>query len=390
MSQQLISHSPDLKRLQDEGYELEISGGYLLVHHVPYLTAAKSLRFGILVSSLTLNANQTTRPDNHVIYFAGEFPCNVDGTQIAAIAHAAANQNLGGANVNFSFSNKPATGYIDYYHKITTYAGIITAPAKYTDESATEKTYKIIPSAAQDGVFHYVDTNSSRANIAEINAKFEGQKIAIIGLGGTGAYILDLVAKTPVKEIHLFDGDTFLQHNAFRSPGAATIGQLSEQAGKAKHFAASYSAMHRGIVGHHQYVSESNIDELFTMSFVFICVDRNSVRTMLMEQLKRREISFIDTGLGVNVVDDKLIGTVRVTASTSLKNDHLGLRVASSDSDDDEYATNIQIADLNALNAALAVIKWKKLSGFYQDLEEEHHCAYAINVSRIFNEDSTA
>ncbi|WP_318271316.1 ThiF family adenylyltransferase [Sphingobacterium cellulitidis] len=46
--------------------------------------------------------------------------------------------------------------------------------------------------------------------------KLERQKIAIIGLGGTGAYILDMVAKTPVKEIHLFDGDSFDQHNAFR------------------------------------------------------------------------------------------------------------------------------------------------------------------------------
>ena len=38
--------------------------------------------------------------------------------------------------------------------------------------------------------------------------------------------------------------------------------------------------------------------------------------------------------------------------------------------EDDEYATNIQIADLNALNALMAVIKWKKLSGFYQDLKK--------------------
>ena len=33
---------------------------------------------------------------------------------------------------------------------------------------------------------------------------------------------------------------------------------------------------------------------------------------------------------------------------------------------DDDYNRNIQIADLNALNAAFAVIKWKKLFGFYR------------------------
>ena len=52
------------------------------------------------------------------------------------------------------------------------------------------------------------------------------KKIIILGLGGTGSYILDLVAKTPVKEIHLYDGDTFYQHNAFRSPGAPSSDEL--------------------------------------------------------------------------------------------------------------------------------------------------------------------
>ena len=36
MSQQLISLNPDLKRLQDEGYHVEVKNGHLLVHEVPY------------------------------------------------------------------------------------------------------------------------------------------------------------------------------------------------------------------------------------------------------------------------------------------------------------------------------------------------------------------
>ena len=54
----------------------------------------------------------------------------------------------------------------------------------------------------------------------------------------------------------------------------------------------------------------------------------------------------------------------------------------------DEYSTNIQIADLNMLNAALAVIKWKKLCGFYQDLEREHNCTYSINVNQLLSEET--
>ena len=59
--------------------------------------------------------------------------------------------------------------------------------------------------------------------------KLMNHKVAIIGLGGTGSYILDMLAKTPVSEIHLFDGDDFLTHNAFRSPGAASLDDLSKK-----------------------------------------------------------------------------------------------------------------------------------------------------------------
>lgn len=50
MSRRLISRSPDLRLLLDEGYEVEIRGGYLLVHHVPYVTVAKEVAYGTLVS----------------------------------------------------------------------------------------------------------------------------------------------------------------------------------------------------------------------------------------------------------------------------------------------------------------------------------------------------
>ena len=52
-----------------------------------------------------------------------------------------------------------------------------------------------------------------------------------------------------------------------------------------------------------------------------------------------------------------------------------------------EYANNIQIAELNALNAALAVIKWKKLRGVYVDLEDEHHSTFTIDGNSMINDD---
>jgi len=60
-------------------------------------------------------------------------------------------------------------------------------------------------------------------------------QVAIVGVGGTGSYILDFLAKTRVREIHLFDGDYFFSHNAFRTPGAATIAELRARPLKVDH-----------------------------------------------------------------------------------------------------------------------------------------------------------
>jgi len=384
MSQQLINHNPDLKRLRDEGYEIEIRGGYLLIHHIPYVDQNKQIQVGVLVSTLD-------NIQDHVIFFTGENPCEIDGTVITAIQHINNSSVLNNTiTVNRSFSNKPNGGYQNYYEKIKRYADLISAPAKYLDPSVTEKTFKVIPDSGNETVFQYIDTNSSRANIEVINAKLERRKIAIIGLGGTGAYILDLVAKTPVKEIHLYDGDSFDQHNAFRSPGAASMNDLCENPRKVSYYQKLYSSMHKYIHAHDYYVREENLKELDQMDYVFVCVDRNAARKLITDYLVSVGVAFSDVGLGVNVVDDKLTGAVRVTSATREKNDHLPFRIFSEDSDNNEYATNIQIAELNALNAIFAILKWKKILGIYVDLENEHHSSYSIGVSKIFNEDVKA
>ena len=38
MSHSLISRSPDLKRLRDDGYEVDVQSDHLLMKHVPYVT----------------------------------------------------------------------------------------------------------------------------------------------------------------------------------------------------------------------------------------------------------------------------------------------------------------------------------------------------------------
>jgi hypothetical protein len=209
---------------------MQLKGGYLLIHHIPYVNSAKEIKYGSLVTVLDLQGHKASKPSNHVLYFIGEAPCQQNGTVMAAIINQSRNVNLQeGLTINHTFSSKPVGGYIDYHHKITTYVELLSAPAKSLDKSLTACTYILVPDEDEQSIFNYYDTNSSRASIELINDKLKGQKIAIIGLGGTGSYILDLISKTPVSEIHLFDGDYFLQHNSFRAPGAASRQHFAQE-----------------------------------------------------------------------------------------------------------------------------------------------------------------
>jgi hypothetical protein len=394
MSNTLISRSPDLKKLRDEGYNLEIRSGYLLVHDVPYVSSAKEVKRGVLVCKLQLAGNITTRPDNHVAYFVGDHPCRPDGSEIAEIKNASQRHALSdGVVINHTFSAKPrpADNYEDYYDKVTTYVAIISGPARMIEPGVTAKTFPAIESGKEDSeesIFNYIDTASSRSEIDVVTSKLALGKIAIIGLGGTGAYVLDLVAKTPVREIHLFDGDTFLQHNAFRSPGAPAIEDLKAKLSKVAHLKGIYSKMHRGIIGHEVYIDASNVELLRNMDFVFLSLDRGAAKGLIVERLEAFGVWFVDVGMGVDLTDSALGGILRVTVSTPSRRNHVRNRISLADDDgNNEYSTNIQIADLNALNAALAVIKWKKLFGFYRDFKREHHTTFTIDGNLLLNED---
>lgn len=390
MPQDQINRNPDLKRLRDEKYAVAIVDDCLLLYEIPYLNSSCQVQYGTLVSDLSSIAGDTTNGpiSQHVIYWAGEIPCNKDGSPIAGILNESQDRQMGGTTVNHAFSNKPADGYKDYFQKMSNYANIVSAPAKSLDNSITEKPFRDINTTENKSVFKYPDTNVSRGKISAITMKLAGGKIAIVGLGGTGSYILDLVAKTPVQEIHLFDGDAFLNHNAYRSPGAPSIEKLTEVNKKTDYFQSIYSNMRENIYSHSYNMTADKIEELSEMDFVFVSIDKGLSKKQIIDHLISKNIPFVDAGIGLLTANDSILGHVRVTAGTPEKTDHIKKRISFSEKTAaDDYITNIQIADLNALSATLAVLKWKKLSGFYQDLSKELNSTYSINDGKLFNDD---
>lgn len=365
------SRSPDLARLIAAGYELELTGdGYLLVRNIPYLDEHQSIQRGSVVSKLELNGDVTVNPvHDHVAYFVGTTPHRWNGEQLTPLAGA----NLvlaDGRIAQFSMSLKCPTEdrYPDYFSKIEYHVQNIENEAKQLDAAVTSQTFGPCIIKNDEWPFEYADTASGRAGIGATNGRLAGQKIAIVGLGGTGSYIFDLVAKCPVAEIHLYDGDHFSSHNAFRSPGAASLDEVRIGRPKVERYAEIYSPLKRRITPHPYNIDAANVSELAAFDFVFLAMEGGATKLAIVEALENMGKPFVNASMGVKKPGDgdQLQAVVEVNGSTVENRDSFRQTVDFGDVDpDDPYLENIQVAELNALNATMAVLWWKKWAAIY-------------------------
>lgn len=146
MLQQLINHNNDITHLHQEGYQLEVIGGHLLAHHIPYVNSNTEVKYGTLVCVLTYaSPTRLAPPQDHTIFFCGEKPCDKNGVALNGIINNSISQQIANSIlVNHYFSSKPKSGnYANYYDKIRTYAEILSSQAMAIDKSVTSKPNKI-------------------------------------------------------------------------------------------------------------------------------------------------------------------------------------------------------------------------------------------------------
>ena len=391
MLHELANHNDDIRRLLEKGYAVAIDSNHLVVRDIPYLDSENQLQVAAIVAKLEFIDQKRVVQTDHQVFFAGSVPYGLDRKPIPNLGGGPAQISLSEASkdvvVERSFSNKPkATGrFSDFLERVESYVTIISGPAMEL-YGANPYTFRIVEDGASDSVFKFRDTLTTRAEITDIALKFKDDVVAVIGLGGTGAYLLDFLVKTPVREIRAFDRDIFCVHNAFRSPGRLEEAELGLS--KAEVYGGRYENFRTGLSLSPTFLDASCLDDLDGVTFAFVCVDKGSSRASIFDLLISKGIPFIDVGMGLNRKRGPLNGMLRTTYypvehGQEVRDKGLAPLV---DGPDDEYRTNIQISELNALNACLAVIRFKQIRGFYFEEVPYYHLLLGLGDLKVLGD----
>ena len=388
MSQKLVSHNDDLRRLVDRGYAVAFDSNHLVVRDIPYLDNEKQLQVGTIVAKLAFIDQEHITQTDHQVFFSGSVPYGLDRKPIPNLGGGPTRLALSQASddvvVERSFSNKPkSTGkFSDFFDKIESYVAIISGPAMDL-YGANPYTFRVVEDIPSDSVFKFHDTLTTLAGITDLASKLKDDVIAVIGLGGTGAYVLDFIVKTPVREVRAFDRDLFCVHNAFRSPGQLGENELGQT--KAQVYGDRYENFRTGLKASPTFLDASSTDDLEGVTFAFVCVDKGESRAGIFDLLISRGVPFIDVGIGLNRKRGPLNGMLRTTYYSAEHAEIVrdkGL-VPLVDTPDDQYRTNIQISELNALNACLAVIRFKQIRGFYFEEIPYYHLLLEVGDLKV-------
>lgn len=374
--QALANHNQFVLDLEEQGYLLDFVGGYFIIYGVPHLDEAGQLAHGDWASPIDLSGDGVIDPPrDHQAWYRGGRPHDQTGRQLRLGGGAAKVKVSDNFETDWSFSYKlldeagVMRSYSSFEEKVRTYLDTIMAPALAAFPDATPLKAIEIRAAEQGTPLRYPDMLSSRYHLNDLSRLLQGKRVAVIGLGGTGSYILDFIARTHLAEIALFDDDKVHVHTIFRFPGfiPQAIGQPKIEA-----LARQYGNWHSNITTFPERIGTENIERLNGYNFVFLAIDDGPSRIYINGWLSANNIPFVDCGMGLNRVQTGLNGVARVTGVDRLAYEANARTVflPGTDPKGGEYRRQGQIAEMNALNAAFAVIRFKQHFGIYDRLDD--------------------
>lgn len=381
-----LENLDEIKRLIEKNYSLSISDAHLVVNDVFYLDSEGALKKGRLAAPLNQPTPDTVgAPVNHQMYWSGDTPYYIDGTPIPQLGTGGPiEMRIGNTTYVRHLSNKPPEGFSTYELLVEHYVALLSGPAQEKCH-VTPQTGAVYDVPADSSPFKVLDTFSARAEILDINARIAEDKIAIIGLGGTGAYVLDFLVKAPVKSIDAYDFDVFKVHNGFRSPGEVPFDQFGKP--KVDLYRRKYEPFRHQINFHQKRVGCQDAELFDGITFAFVCIDDGESRAEVCGLLNQLGITFIDVGMGVEKENDHLDGLIRTTLFTQ-ESWQQAIQEVPLDARPNEgaYRVFVQISELNALNATMAVIRYKQFRGFYADEKGFYQSIISLGTSSWIGE----
>ena len=381
MSILLINRSDDLSALVNRGYHVAIRGGYLLVEGIPYIREDGTIGKATIVTGLDIADGRTGPPSNHTVWWTGKMPYTADGHSMKDYLVCSSwhqGHDLGeGILVYMQWSRKPKKkggrrGYNDYYEKIETYVDEVAGQAETKRPGVLDVARSgADPEVASRTRFKYLNTGTYQNGIRGIEKRFEDEVIAVVGVGGSGSYIVDVLMKTDIKELHMYDDDMLKQNNAFRIAGAARIEALRGNIPKVKWHQEQYAPVREdGVHAHVRAIDEGVREELAQFTTVFIAVDKLDRRRTIQRMCEAAGVLHIAVGIGVDIEgenSDQLGGMVKVETQCNMgeRDSDNVTGVWEEDQGDGVYG-NIQTAEVNMLSAALAIVEWKAKRRVYR------------------------
>lgn len=121
-------------------------------------------------------------------------------------------------------------------------------------------------------------------------------KVAIIGLGGTGSWLAELLVrsfKTHIKELHLIDGDTLEEANFDRQnfPVAHCIGGVNKACSTRTQLGFLNRNKIEKIQEHERFFqNDPSFDELKDCDLIFCCPDNHACRLEVLDFCDKHQI----------------------------------------------------------------------------------------------------
>lgn len=382
MLNSLISHNEDLLQLKQSGHHIEIRGAYLIIKNIPYVEQDGAIKSSDIVTNLQIDpsTNKVKQPDEHTVWWTGKMPYTAEGKSLKedlCCGEWEEGRELGeGISVYMEWSRRPKQGkmyrkYKDYYEKIKTYVDFVSFHA----ESKMPGVLKVSLSGKNTKIdsntrFEYMNTSSYRNGTKGIEDKVSDEVVAVIGVGGTGSYLVDILAKTDIKELHLYDNGVMETDSVFRLAGAVHKSEFN-MAKVSWHKIRYENVRKKGLHIYENKVDSQNIATLKKCSTVFIAVDDLEARRKIQKKCNEMGIFHLSVGIGVEREgenDNQLGGMIKVEREykTIVVKQNKNAEAKQQQPINDIYKSNIQTAELNMLGAALAIIEWKIKKGIYR------------------------